>query len=79
MLADTVEAAIRSLEKPSPAKLENTINKLVKDKFDDGQLDNAPLSINDITIVKETFIQILTSAHHKRIEYPEETGVAPSQ
>ncbi|MFC1595749.1 HD family phosphohydrolase [Candidatus Margulisiibacteriota bacterium] len=75
MLADAVEAAVRTLEKPSPTKLENIISKLIKEKFDDGQLEEAPLTMHDITMIKNTFINVLSNALHKRIEYPENEQV----
>ncbi|MFA5927893.1 MAG: HDIG domain-containing metalloprotein [Candidatus Margulisiibacteriota bacterium] len=71
MLADMVEAAVRTLERPTPSKLEGTIEKLFKEKFEDGQLDNAPLTMFDISTIKQKFLAVLTNAMHKRIEYPD--------
>ncbi len=71
MLADAVEAASRTIEKNSPNKLKGIIDKIVKEKLDDGQLDEAPVTLADLTLIKQVFIDVITSSHHQRIEYPE--------
>ena len=53
MLADTIEAAVRAMEKPSPSKIENLINKLVNDKITDGQLNECPLSLKDMEDIRD--------------------------
>ena len=71
MLADTIEAAVRSLEKPTPNKIESLIDKLFKEKLNDNQLDSAPLTLLELTTIKEAFVRILVNTFHNRIEYPE--------
>ena len=70
MLADTVEAAVRSMHDPTPQKIREFISKLVRGKLDDGQLDNAPLTLRDITRICEAFATVLNGVFHERIEYP---------
>ncbi|MEG0767622.1 MAG: hypothetical protein RR482_07890, partial [Clostridia bacterium] len=70
MLADTVEAAIRSMHDQAPEKIEQTIRTLVKGKLDDGQLDESPLNYCDVNKICKAFTMALTGVHHQRIEYP---------
>ena len=72
MLADSVEAAVRSLEKPTPQKIENLVDKIFKDKLDDGQLDDCPLSLRDINAIKQTFLKVFKGVHHHRVDYEDE-------
>ena len=74
MLADSVEAAVKSLEKPTPTKIENMIDRIFKDKIDDNQLNECPLSLKEIEIIKFTFNKVLKGIYHSRIEYPEEVA-----
>ncbi|MFH1428266.1 MAG: HDIG domain-containing metalloprotein [Candidatus Margulisiibacteriota bacterium] len=71
MLADSVEAAVRALGKTTHTKIENVIAKIFQEKCDDNQFENTPLTFADISLIKNTFIETLSSAYHKRIEYPE--------
>lgn len=71
MLADSVEAAARTITKPSPARIEQLVKKVVRAKLEDGQLDESNLTFNDIDKVNQAFSQVLTSIYHTRIEYPE--------
>lgn len=72
LLADSVEAACRSMKEPSYNKLENQINRIVEDHINDGQLSNCPLTFRQIQIIKDSFLSILKGVYHTRIEYPEE-------
>ncbi|MCF6268087.1 MAG: HDIG domain-containing protein [Melioribacteraceae bacterium] len=72
MLADASESAVRSMDEPTPEKIKNYMNSLFKIRIDDGQLDEAPLTFNDIHEIKESFLSILISQHHKRIRYPQQ-------
>lgn len=76
MLADSVEAACRSLEKPTPKKLETLVDSIFQARIEDGQLDHCRLTFADLETIKRTFIGILSSMHHVRVKYPgqEETG-----
>lgn len=70
MLADTVEAASRVLKKPTIIKLEKFIWKLIMEKIERGQMANSSLTMNDMLIIKKSFLQILSGYFHTRIEYP---------
>jgi putative nucleotidyltransferase with HDIG domain len=71
MLADSVEAAIRSLQKPTPGRLESLTRKIIKERLHDGQLDECDLTFKDLNTITDTFVQVLTGIFHSRIEYPE--------
>lgn len=71
MLADAVEAASRSLVEPSPARLQNIVQKVISDIFLDGQLDECELTLKDMHKIAEMFSKVLTGIFHPRIEYPE--------
>lgn len=72
MLADTVEAACRTLENPSVSRLEKFITQLVSGKIEHNQLNNCDLTFTDITKIKQAFVQILVGYYHSRIEYPDQ-------
>lgn len=72
MLADCCESAVRSVENPDSAKVENLINNLINSRVEDGQLDEAPITFKDITQIKSVFVNILLGHHHKRIRYPKQ-------
>ncbi len=71
MLADTVEAATRTLDKPSPERLEAMIHSLVHDKLDDGQMDACDLTFKDIKSIMDAFMHVLRAMMHERIDYPQ--------
>ena len=71
MLADSVEAAVRSLPDKTPGKIEGLVRKIIKDKLDDGQLDRCDLTLKDLSIIADSFMQVLSGVFHERIEYPE--------
>ena len=69
MLADSVEAASRSLENKTSENFRNTIDTIFKQKIDAGQLDNAPLTFKDVTLLKEIFLEKLVNMYHVRLSY----------
>ncbi|MCI5523923.1 MAG: HDIG domain-containing protein [Spirochaetia bacterium] len=71
MLADTVEAACRSLERKSVPALEKFIKTLVNKKIETHQLDNCNLTFKDIDVIEDSFLQLLAGYYHSRIEYPD--------
>ncbi|MFY9139314.1 MAG: HDIG domain-containing metalloprotein [Thermacetogeniaceae bacterium] len=71
MLADSVEAAIRSLQKPTPGRLEGLTRKIIKEKLDDGQLEECDLTFKDLNKIASAFVRVLGGIFHSRIEYPE--------
>ncbi|MDM8536225.1 HDIG domain-containing protein [Desulfobacterales bacterium HSG17] len=74
MLADVVEAASRSLENPTPSRIQGLVQNLINKIFSDGQLDNCELTLNDLHKIAKCFNKILNGIHHHRIEYPEQSA-----
>ena len=70
MLADSVESATRSLQEPTPERVRDLIENLVDQKIQDGQLDEAPLTLREIGVIKEQFGKVLAGLYHHRIDYP---------
>jgi putative nucleotidyltransferase with HDIG domain len=71
MLADVVEAASRTLENPTPSRLQGLVQQLINRVFSDGQLDNCELTLKDLNNIAKSFNKILNGIHHHRIEYSE--------
>ncbi|PIE70351.1 MAG: HD family phosphohydrolase [Deltaproteobacteria bacterium] len=71
MIADMVEAASRTLDNPTPARIQGLVQNLVNKVFSDGQLDECDLTLRDLHRIAKSFIQILTGIHHHRIKYAE--------
>jgi len=71
MLADSIEAASRSLGKPTIPLLESLVERIITEKLRDGQLDESELTFKDIGIIKDAFIRTLVGTLHARIEYQE--------
>lgn len=69
MLADASEAAVRSIDKITPKKIEQMVNDIVKSKIDDEQLSEADITIREVNVVKNTLIDGLISIYHSRISY----------
>lgn len=72
MLADTVEAACRTLDKPSVPRLEKFIKTLINGKIEQKQLDNCNLSFADLAKIQESFVQTLAGYYHSRTKYPDQ-------
>lgn len=72
MLADSVEAAVRSIQEPTKGKIEEMVNNIIKDKLNSGQLINCELTFKDIEIIRKSFLKVITGIYHQRIEYPTE-------
>lgn len=70
MLADCVEAASRTIKKPTLAKLEQFVKDMVMDRLASGQLSMSSLSFRDLELIQKSFVKILSGLYHSRIEYP---------
>lgn len=70
MLADSVEAAVKSIQQPDKSKVEKMVNNIFDDRLAEGQLDNCDLTLKDIYTIKQSFLKTLTGVYHQRIEYP---------
>ena len=72
MLADTVEAACRTLDNPSASRIDKFVAQLIASKIEHHQLDNSPLTFSDLAKIRESFVQLLTAYYHSRVEYPDQ-------
>ncbi|SCN21789.1 phosphodiesterase [Clostridium sp. N3C] len=72
MLADSTEAAVRSLKDFSSEGVKDMVDKIFKDKLNDGQLNGCDLTFLDLEKIKKVFLKTLTGMYHQRIEYPED-------
>ncbi len=70
MLADSIEAAVRSLDEKTPITIEKMIRKIISGKIEDNQLSEANLTFKEIEIIIKTFTKVLMGIHHVRIKYP---------
>lgn len=70
LLSDSVEAASRSLQEPSPESIRNLVRKIINDKFIDGQLDECDLTLRDLYKIQESFVRNLVAIFHTRVKYP---------
>jgi cyclic-di-AMP phosphodiesterase PgpH len=70
MLADSVESATRALQEPTPERVGLLIDSIVEDKIRHRQLDEAPLTLREIGIIKAQFQKVLSGVYHHRLDYP---------
>jgi len=76
MLADSVEAASRTLVDTSPARVQQLVQRIINNYFRDGQLDECNLTLRDLHAIARSFIDTLSAIRHERIDYPETTDAA---
>lgn len=74
MMADSVEAAVRSIQEPTLEKIEDMVNNIVKDKMNSNQLNECDLTFRELEVIKACFLRVLKGIYHHRIEYPTEKG-----
>ena len=70
MMADTVEAATRTLKERTRENMTQMIRKLVRDKFDSGELNESPITFRELNEISDAFVRTLMGIYHERIEYP---------
>jgi hypothetical protein len=70
MLADAVEAATRALADPTPDRIRDVIERMVRQRLEQGQLADAPLTLRELTQVKDEFARVLGGMYHGRVDYP---------
>jgi putative nucleotidyltransferase with HDIG domain len=70
MLADTAEAATRTLKNPTSGRLRKRVEELAEQRFLEGQLDDCDLTMRDLKRIQEAFVAILEGIYHDRVEYP---------
>ncbi len=71
MLADAVEAAVRSLPNPNMNNIRIMVEKIIRDKLNDHQLEECDLTFKDLDVLSASFCKVLEGVYHKRIEYPD--------
>ncbi|MFH1093270.1 MAG: HDIG domain-containing metalloprotein [Candidatus Omnitrophota bacterium] len=71
MLADSVEAATKSMPQPNPSKINEVVSRIINNKFIDGQLNGCDLTLKDLHTIAGVFIHILNGIFHSRVEYPD--------
>ena len=71
MLADSVEAAVRSLREPSPGRIEGVVRKIIKERLASGLLDESELTFRDLDKIGTSFVRTLSGIYHQRVEYPQ--------
>ncbi len=75
MLADAVEAGSRVLKEPSVSRIRSMVASLIHERLLDHELDECPLTVGDLAVIRESFVNTLTGMFHGRIEYPQtDTG-----
>ncbi|HEU4995906.1 MAG TPA: HDIG domain-containing protein [Gemmatimonadaceae bacterium] len=74
MLADGVEAATRVLSEPTPSRVRDVVEHIVRQRLEQGQLREAPLTLKELGIVKQEFVRVLNAMYHSRIDYPPSSG-----
>ncbi|MCK4249564.1 MAG: HDIG domain-containing protein [Candidatus Omnitrophica bacterium] len=72
LLSDSAEAASRALSDPTPASIRGVVQKVINNKFIDGQLDECDLTLKDLHKIADTFVYILTGIYHSRAAYQED-------
>jgi len=70
LLADSVESAARVLQDPTTESIKALVDRIVDFKMSENQLDDAPLTLREITKVKEQFVKVLSGMYHSRLDYP---------
>jgi membrane-associated HD superfamily phosphohydrolase len=71
MLADGVEASVRSLPQKDDAEIREMVDRIVNGRLSDGQLDDSNLTMRDVERIRGSFVEQLLGMYHQRISYPE--------
>ncbi len=79
MMCDAVEASVRSMGKPTPQRIEALIRKIMKDRLQDGQLDQCDITFKDLERMLEAFMRTLQGIYHERIEYPDPAKIGANR
>lgn len=79
MLADGVEASTRVLGEPTSEKIREVVDHIVRQRIEQGQLRDAPLTLKQLDIIKDEFTRVLTGMYHNRIDYPTSSGGVTSE
>ena len=74
LLRHGAQASVRVLQDPTPPRVREVIDHIVKQRVDQGQLDAAPLTLRDLDVIKRAFARALQSLRHARLDYPTASG-----
>ncbi len=77
LLADSVESAARVLQEPTPERIEELVDRILGFKMSEGQLDEAPLTLEEVNSIKQAFVKVLTGMYHHRLDYPVQNNQTP--
>ncbi|MDR3113034.1 MAG: HDIG domain-containing protein [Endomicrobium sp.] len=72
MIADSCEAAVRALEEPTAVRIQDVVEKIINNKFTDGQFSDCPITLKDLKNIRNSITASLISVYHARIEYKED-------
>ena len=70
MIADSIEAAARSIDEPTPGRLTSLVRNIIQSKFLDGQLEECDLTLSDLSVIEDTYRRVILGIYHQRIDYP---------
>jgi putative nucleotidyltransferase with HDIG domain len=73
MLADGCEATVRASADHSPARIREIVEGIVRERIEEGQFDDCPISLRDLRITGDSFVSALAAVFHPRVEYPQPT------
>ncbi len=72
MLADGVEAVARARQPSTREELNKIVEDIILQRLEEGQLDEAPLTLHDLAVIRKTFVEVLSGVYHTRINYPQD-------
>lgn len=78
MLADGCESAVRASQDHSHTRIREIVDAIFRERIDQGQLDDCPLTIRDLELTKHAYRSVLNGLYHPRVEYPEPQALQPS-
>ena len=69
MIADSAEAACRTIDEPTSVRIQETVEKIINNKFTDGQFSDCPITLKDLQLIRDSITASLIGIYHARIEY----------
>jgi membrane-associated HD superfamily phosphohydrolase len=72
MLADCVEAAVKSIDNPDREQVKDMVNKIIRTKYNEGQFDESSLGRKDLNSLAKAFTSVYEGAFHERVKYPDQ-------
>jgi len=74
MLADSTQAAMQAIKQVDKGKVEEMVRSIIRGKMEDGQLQECPLTFQDLQVIEESFLRVLSGMNHSRLLYPEQVA-----